>query len=460
VEAAARGVASSLDDYSAYMDAEEGRAMDQVFEDEYEGIGAHVGMRDGHFTIVAPIYEGPAYRAGMRSLDRVVEVDGEPTRELGFLGTVGRLKGPSGTPVRMRILRRGWSDAQEITVVREKVKVPVVLADVLPGRLGYLRLARFGEGAARDVREGFGALARSGARAFILDLRDNGGGLLEAAIEVSDAFLGEGLEVVSTRGRPRSGDVRRFYATGGDVLEGAPLVVLVNGGTASASEIVSGALRDHGRARIVGERTFGKGSVQTVMPLRAADGASRLKLTVARYYLPSNTCIDKGAGGEGGIAPDVLQSDAPLSGWETEEMARASLFEKVEECVLKAIGKYPVKMETLGDMDGGSLDAYPGLREVFAAEGAKVSERGVRLMARASLRRRLADRRGRPFVTDLQDDRVLRRGVFELLTAPGLESADVPDPALAGVLDEFRGEAARERARAGGPPVRYAPPPN
>jgi hypothetical protein len=218
------------------------------------------------------------------------------------------------------------------------------------------------------------------------------------------------------------------------------MAVLVNSGSASASEIVAGALQDWGRARLVGERTYGKGSVQSLIPLDATGGRTKLRLTIARYFLPSGVSIDSRGAEEGGVAPDVEVEDAALSGWESEEIARLGLAEKIDEHVRGTFADNEARFEELAVSDGGRLEAYPGLAAMIAGVLGepgewRISEDSLRRIARASVRRRLADARGREFVFDLEDDRVLRRGVYELL-ARREDTADLP-PVCREILDEF-----------------------
>ncbi|MHC4200675.1 MAG: S41 family peptidase, partial [Planctomycetota bacterium] len=250
--AAAKGMARSLDDFSDYLAEEDVKGMNEMLSNSYEGIGAVVGMRDGYFTIISPFYKGPAYRAGLRSMDRIVEVAGHAAGEMGFEKTIKKLKGPKGTPVRLKVARRGWSEAHEFTIVRDRINVKSYHACMLPGRVGYVRLVRFSEDSGRFVRGAVAELVKKGARGLLFDLRDNGGGLLSEAVQVADVFIepGDGSKViVYSKGRQGVAPVNNHFSTKSDELAGMPLVVLVNTGSASASEIVAGALQDWRRAR-------------------------------------------------------------------------------------------------------------------------------------------------------------------------------------------------------------------
>ncbi len=434
VNAAAKGMARSLDDFCDYLDEEDVKSMDEMLHREYEGIGAWVGMRDSFFTIMSPVYDGPAYRVGLRSLDRIIEVDGIGTGGLGFEQSIKHLKGPKGTPVEVKVMRRGWSEPQVFVIVREAITIQQTYARLLPGGIGYVKLVHFSENAGGEVRDHVSALVDAGARAFVFDLRDNGGGLLSEAVAVSDVFLDRANDervIVSSVGRPEYAPQRNFYSTTEDASGGRPLALLVNSGSASASEIVAGALQDWGRARLVGVKTFGKGSVQSLFPLRSTGMKTKLRMTIARYYLPSQVCIDKK-----GIEPDVEIEDDALAPWESEEVARLKLHEKIAAAVSAAHRKDPKRLAALAESDGKRLDPYPGLRALADEAGTRVSDDAIRLIARSSARRLVADDRGRRFVCDLQEDKVLRRGVYEALTQ--LPAADDTPEICREIMDEFR----------------------
>jgi carboxyl-terminal processing protease len=433
VNAAAKGMARSLDDFSDYLDEDAVKSMDEMLGNEYEGIGAWVGMRDSFFTIMSPVYDGPAYRVGLRSLDKILEVDGVKTNDLGFEKSIKHLKGPKGTPVNVKIMRRGWTEPQMFVIVREAIRIDQTYARMLPGNVGYVKLVHFSENAGREVRNHVRLLVEAGAKAFIFDLRGNGGGLLSEAVAVSDVFLdrADGKRViVYSVGRPEYAPRRNFFSTTKDASGGRPLSVLVNSGSASASEIVAGALRDWGRARLVGVKTFGKGSVQSLFPLRATGMKTKLRLTIARYYLPSQDCIDKK-----GIEPDVKVEDDALAPWESEEIVRLKLHEKVAERMREAYKKAPAHFVAIAESDGKRLGAYAGLGDLADETGARVSDDSLRYIARLAVRRLVADDRGRRFVCDLQEDKVLRRGVYEVLTQ--LPATDDLPQACREIMDEF-----------------------
>ncbi|MGF1463788.1 MAG: S41 family peptidase [Maricaulaceae bacterium] len=298
IDSAINGMLQALDPHSTYLDADAFRDMQVDTRGEYGGLGIEVVPDRGLVRVVAPIDETPASRAGVAAGDFITAIDGESIQGLGIDEAVDRMRGPVGAPITITIVREAL-EPFEVTLVRDTISPPVVVARA-EGDIGYLRLSTFNEKAAESLIQAIDDLKLelgSSLRGFVLDLRNNPGGLLDQAVAVSDAFL-DGGEVVSTRGRdPR--DIQRYNARRGEEIDGLPIVVLINEGTASAAEIVAGAIQDRERGVLLGTTSFGKGSVQTVFPLRGGrDGA--LRLTIAKYYTPSGRSIQAT-----GIQPDV-----------------------------------------------------------------------------------------------------------------------------------------------------------
>jgi len=247
--------------------------------------------------VVAPIEGTPADRAGLQAGDRIVEIDGKPTKDLTLQEAVRRLRGPKGSKVTIGVLREGWSDPKSFEIVREVIQVKSVRSKYLGDGIGYVRVNSFQDRTGKDLEKTIEQLIKEGAKAFVLDLRNNPGGLLNQAVFVSDLFLDKGQLIVYTSGRMKNQDLR-FTAEHSSNFPKFPMVVLVNGGSASASEIVAGSLQDHKRAVVLGTKTFGKGSVQTVIPLTDGSG---LRLTTAKYFTPSGRSIHGS-----GIEPDIV----------------------------------------------------------------------------------------------------------------------------------------------------------
>ena len=296
---AVRGMVSGLDAHSEFLDQADLEDLMVASEGSYSGVGIEVSYEDGLIIVVAPIEGSPAERAGLATGDIIVAIDGREVRTVGLAESVGRMRGEPGTRVRVTIDRDGYAEPLDFTIERAEIELRSVRRAMLEPGYGYLRVSQFSETTPQELRQAVTALRAEAGRPLsgaVLDLRGNPGGVLEAGVEVADLFLDRGL-IVSASGRTREARFR-MEATPGDALGSAPIVVLVNGGSASASEIVAGALRDNGRATLVGRTTFGKGSVQTVLPL---SGGRAVKLTTSRYYTPSGTSIH-----EHGIEPDVV----------------------------------------------------------------------------------------------------------------------------------------------------------
>jgi carboxyl-terminal processing protease len=307
LQAAIRGMVSSLDPYSAYLDGEEYDELKISSSGRYSGVGIEVSIEDEQVIVIAPFDDSPAAAAGIRSGDIIVTIDGVPVNTSNLSDTIGRMRGTEGTTVKIGIIRDGNPEPMLFTLKRSRVELHSVKSELLEPGFGYVRISQFSETTGDDLTAALKELRKhNGAplEGLVLDMRDNPGGVLEAAVSVADAFLDSGV-IVTAKGRTPDSKFE-MDATPGDALNGAPIVVLVNGGSASAAEIVAGALKDQHRAKLMGRTTFGKGSVQTIVPL----GEDRaVKLTTSLYYTPSGVSIN-----HRGIAPDIeLPRDAALA---------------------------------------------------------------------------------------------------------------------------------------------------
>ncbi len=306
LENAVRGVLSGLDPHSTYLDQQAFDDLQAGTSGEFGGLGIEVDMEDGFVRVVSPIEDTPAYKAGVRAGDLIIRLDDTPVKGLSLNDAVKLMRGAPGTPIVLTIVREGEEKPLKITVQRDIIQVKSVKSDLLESGFGYVRITQFQARTSRNLQEALDELQQQNngpLKGMILDLRNNPGGVLNGAVEVADLFLDKGM-VVYTQGRGEDSK-QIFQSTPGDTLKGAPLVVLVNGGSASASEIVAGALQDQRRALIVGERTFGKGSVQTILPLQ---NGTAIKLTTARYYTPSGRSIQAQ-----GIEPDIKLESLKLT---------------------------------------------------------------------------------------------------------------------------------------------------
>lgn len=296
-EAAIQGVVSSLDPHSEYMNARDYKRLEEEISSEFGGIGVQVEMRNGNVVVIAPIAGTPGARAGILRADIIVSIEGKALEKPTLDDVVGRLRGKPGTKVTIGFKRPSTGKEFEVTIKRERIKVESVRdVRLLPGGIGYVQITQFAERTGAEFIEALNTLNDQNMRALIVDLRDNPGGLLTAAVEVAEPFFSKGELIVYTQGRQED-DRAEYRAAAPEPPLTIPVAVLINAGSASAAEIVSGALKDMRRAVIIGERSFGKGSVQTILPLREGEG---LRLTTARYYTPSGVTIH-----EKGVTPDV-----------------------------------------------------------------------------------------------------------------------------------------------------------
>jgi carboxyl-terminal processing protease len=342
VEAAINGMLNGLDPHSSYMDAKSFKDMQIQTRGEFGGLGIEVTQEsDGLVKVVSPIDDTPAAKAGIRGGDIITHIDDEPVQGLTLNQAVEKMRGPVNTKIRLKIMRKGADQPIEVSIIRDNIRVKSVRMKI-EDDVGYVKISQFNEQTFDGLKKAIGDITNQipgdKLRGYVIDLRNNPGGLLDQAISVSDAFLERG-EIVSTRGRDPD-ETQRFNARPGDLTKGKPVILLINGGSASASEIVAGALQDHRRATLVGTRSFGKGSVQTIIPLGTGNGA--LRLTTARYFTPSGRSIQAK-----GITPDIeVLQDVP------EEMKKGTTETKGESSLRG-------HLRAEGDEQGGSQSYIP-----------------------------------------------------------------------------------------------------
>ncbi|MAH85532.1 MAG: peptidase S41 [Magnetovibrio sp.] len=314
IEAAITGMLTALDPHSSFLNSKTFRDMQVNTRGEFGGLGIQVTMEAGYIKVISPIDETPAYRAGVEAGDFITHLDGKPVQGLTLSQAVDRMRGKVGTDIKVTVRRKNVSEPFDVTITRAVIKITSVRSRTV-GKVGYVRITSFNEQTDVGLRK---AIAKFDEKlgdnmiGLVLDLRNNPGGLLDQAVKVSDAFLDKG-EIVSTRSR-KTEDTKRYNAVKGDLTGGMPIVILINGGSASASEIVAGALQDHRRGIVLGTRSFGKGSVQTIMPL---SGHGAMRLTTARYYTPSGKSIQAK-----GIEPDILVEPAKVEKLATDSRTR------------------------------------------------------------------------------------------------------------------------------------------
>ena len=296
MDSAINGVLQSLDPYSAYMNPEVFEESQTETSGEFGGLGIEITMESGVVKVIAPIDNTPASKAGIKAGDYIVRINGKQVQGQTLMEAVNLMRGPVGTSIEITVRRKGLRKAKIFKITREIIEIESVISKIVDDKIGYLRLRAFNENSSNQLNKEISKIEKNKKLVgYILDLRNNPGGLLSQAVTISDFFLNDG-EIVSTRGR-RNNENRKFFAKNGDKIDGKPLIILINNGSASASEIVAGALKDQKRAVLLGEATFGKGSVQSIIPLK---NRGALRLTISKYYLPSGKSIS-----EVGVLPDI-----------------------------------------------------------------------------------------------------------------------------------------------------------
>lgn len=433
--AAARALARSLDEFNDYLDEDDYQEMLNGMHGDYGGIGAYVGMRDELFTILTPMWGKPAEKAGLKAMDIITKIDGDDITRLALPDIIKKLKGKPGTPVKVTVVRRGWDEPREFSIMRDLITMPMIFAQKLPGDIGYIRLTGFQEDPNRristssELKQALLDFQKGdGIKGLVLDLRNNPGGLLSEAVNVCENFIDRNKLIVYSKGKvsPRRNYTSRIL--GKPVFNG-PMVVLINGGSASASEIVSGALRDHKRATLVGGKTFGKGSVQMLLPVDTTDGNTRLKLTIAKYYLPSGESIH---GRDKGIKPHVEIEEQALS-----KPARDLRIKDIEnrDIALWLEQNFDANKDafmSLLEYDNNDPKAYPKFDELFALLTKKYPDFGltediVRQELRNNLFAFLRESRGiEGYPVDLSASEVMQRGLVVL----GEKIGGLPDVAV------------------------------
>lgn len=319
VYGAIKGMLNALDPHSGFMTPEAYKEMQVDTKGEFGGVGIQIGIKDNILTVIAPIEDTPAYKAGIKAGDKILKINDEGTKDMGLLDAVNKMRGPKGTAVKVSIIREGWNEARDFSIVRDIIKIKSVKHKILEEGIGYVKITQFQEQTSSDLSNALSKINNEKITSLILDLRNNPGGLLNSAVDVTSQFLPPGKLVVYIKDRVGE---KNEYKTGGNnpYYDKPTMIVLVNQGSASASEIVAGALKDWHRAVILGVQTFGKGSVQSVIPM--SDG-SGLRLTTARYYTPSGTSIQST-----GIVPDIVSKIEVKDGAKEHQVVREKDLER------------------------------------------------------------------------------------------------------------------------------------
>ena len=474
VEFAAKGMLQGLDPHSVYFTSDEFRKFFFDLHPEYGGIGAFVNFdQDNDFSIVRPIYSGPAYRAGLRSGDKILEVDGWETAGHTSEEIIQRLKGRPDTPVALKIFRPGWQEAETMTITRKQIHVPSVNHTMLPGDIGYIELVTFGSTTAAELETAVRACMEKGAVGIALDVRNNTGGFLAQAREVVEKFVEGKKLVVYTEG---PNEPRKSYNTRDKAICSLPLAVLTNNLSASASEITAGALQDLGRAVVVGQRTFGKGTVQNMMALRSDPGegfedlnndgswqegetyedtnkngkfdvGAHIKLTVAKYFLPSGRCTHREFDKNGkivdpswGVTPEFeieLLDQKPEDAWKNSAVFALLKKGVFRDYVKKHFDANKDLFTKLAEGDEGKTDAYPDFDAFYTSLETQLTKDDVRKWIRYEVRDRVSDVRGATYpgqraLGDPQEDAQLQEAVRQILKKAGKDIREID--AYKGVL--------------------------
>lgn len=426
--AAAKGIANSLDRFSGYQDKKEKKLAQESIHKKYGGIGAYVNMRDKVLTIERPIYGGPAYKAKLRSFDKITGVEGEPTKGKDINELVSKLKGEPGTPVRIKVYRRGWAKEREFILIRAFIEIKTARGKMLPGDIGFLSLTSFGMDTAKEMKAVLDDFQKNNMQLLIIDLRRNSGGLLRSVVQILDLLLEKGKLIVTTR--DKDGTILEKYHTRSNRKIDCPIYVLIDNGSASASEILAGVLQDHKKAILIGERTFGKGSVQSILPLKSTGQKTALRLTIAKYYLPSGRCIHKEGDQAGGVEPDIKIPAVMRDFW--KDFAFNKVYDSGE------LDKYFQQHDEdnrdlfrqLAEDDGRDYTRYPGFPSFY--EGLRkqlkihLDEEDVRGILRGYIRRKVQDEIGKEFIIDLQNDKYLQRAIIEALKQLNIDPETIP----------------------------------
>ena len=473
LEQAAKGMLKSMDRFSSYLTSDEYKRFSFDLGRLYGGIGAYVRIDNGQFMITRPIYSGPAYREGLMSGDRILKVDGWETKDREVDEIIRRLKGHKGTQVTISVWRAGWPEPRDFTLTREEIRVPSVNALLLPGKIGYVELITFGAGTGKELRTVLGDFKKRGAEAIILDLRNNTGGYLSQAQAVADLFLPKNKLIVSTKTSINRDE--KLFSRNEPLIGDMPLIVLINRNSASASEIVSGALQDHKRAIILGEQSYGKGSVQSLIKVPGKPGdryndendngrwdegerykddnrngkydpGARVRITISYYFLPSGRSLHRRMDKDGslentdyGVIPDIKVPGTRLKTrdlWKNAAIADLLSAKTLHKYVEKHLNNKTKELFLkLADGDGGKTDQYPDFEAFYASLDTPLSKDDIRKWTRVAVREKVSDFRGKTWpggrlTGDYQEDVQLQAAIQTALEKLNRKRSD---------FEEFKG---------------------
>ncbi|MHC4839861.1 MAG: S41 family peptidase [Planctomycetota bacterium] len=430
---AARGMADATDRYGQFMTKKEIDAMNEDSAGRYVGIGAHVGVgEDKIIYITQPIYTGPAFKAGLRTGDKLMAIldhkgDRVDLTTKTLEEGVDLVRGPEGTTATLFVQRRGVEKEIKLEIKRAMVAVDTALEEMLPGKVGYVRLTRFGTNSSREMANSLANLRSQGMTSLILDLRGNGGGQLTAVVEIADMFLKKGTLISTAGGRFGQWKKRQVFRSQGGKYNDIPMVVMIDEDSASGSEMLSGALRDNSRATLVGRTTFGKGIGQSFYTVKGTEKSRVLKVTVFGYYMPTGASIDRYAG-EGGVKPHIKILPNYLEPWQVYALDKLRKSKKLEIYLdQKYRGEAKAALMKLATFDGVDHTLWPGFEEFYNNLGTKLGRDDVRRELRFGLRARVQDDRGAEYKQNYQEDVVLLRGINEVMNKSGKDARKVPE---------------------------------
>ncbi len=451
-ESSARALLFSLDQFNDYLNEEDFSDFESQLKANYGGIGAWVGMRDGRFTVLTPMFDKPAYRAGLKPMDVIDRIDDVDLADMNQNDIIKLLKGEPNTTVKVRVYRRSWKEPREIAVRREVIQIESVVSQILPGDIGYIKINSFNDGdpyrrvkgTAALVKDALTDFNRQGVKGVILDLANNPGGVMVSGVDVAKLFIGDSKLIVSSRGKKTSRRVTEYKAGIGRPYYRNPVAVVVNPGTASAAEILAGAMRDHKRAPLVGRKTYGKGSVQSLIGVRTTHDRSRIKLTVAKYYLPNGDCIH-----EKGIDPDNKVPENELSATEAE--ARWKIRDQHDVTFWldenDRFNRYEQTYRALLEFDNMDASAYPEFDSLYDTLVAKypkemIDRELVRKEIRYGIASYLRDFKGEERYVDLEENAYLQEAMMVL----GDMIGGLPDTPLFAAIRQLSEENRRKVA--------------
>lgn len=431
VAAAEKGIGDYLDPFSVVWDKEAFVKFTEATSATFVGIGVYIEKDEKGFVIVSPIFGSPAYGAGLQPRDRILKVNGEEIKDLDTEALKAKITGEPGTIVKISIMREGWDTPHDFDIKREKIQLPVVLSAMLPGDVGYLRLLQFSQDAPVAFQKALDELNKQAPlKGLIIDLRNNPGGTVPATVAIASMFLpkatpdGKPVLVTQFKGRPEVPSANEVWNA--DIVTPRqadyPIVMLVNGASASGAELLTGALHDHGRATVIGQKTFGKGCGQHIFPMLTSKGETYFKITVFKYYLPNGECIH-----ELGIKPDVPLPLVELEKWQIDEITTKITPKTLKDYIEKYYQANKELLDKLAIDDAKDPGKYPGFDEFYTSLDTKLDKDIVRRVLRNRVRDEIAALTSKPFSYDLSEDKELQCAVYELFQKMGKNAADLPE---------------------------------